>query len=75
MKVELIKETKPNGEVLWYTKSDGVFISGTLSFDEQEAIIKHDYFIVNCEPSKEEVIKTTEIYFFCYQLDQVSIKD
>ena len=37
MKIEFIKETKMDGEVVYYTKVDGRYINNSLSFNEKNA--------------------------------------
>lgn len=42
-KFEFVQETKrTNGEVSWYTKCDGIYVSYSVSFDKE---IAYNYFI------------------------------
>lgn len=63
MKKEFIKETLPDGGVIYLTEADGLFVSGSLSSKEPEA---REFF--NSYPvtkAKKEVLETVEIYYEC----------
>jgi hypothetical protein len=61
MKFEFIYENNLlNGEICWYTKKDGEYVSDSYSFDEEAAVKKFE-LIVKGETIKTEVVKTIEI--------------
>jgi len=47
MTIEFIKETKANGDQLYYTKVDDMYISSTLSFNIDEAKAMYDNVVKN----------------------------
>ena len=58
MKLELIKETRVDGSVIYFTEKNGSYVSDSLSRDEKQAKerfenIKNDIF-------RKEVIETFE---------------
>ena len=63
MKIEFIKETKTNGDVCYYTMTNGYYVNNSLSFDEAKAkelfeLIKKDYTALD---PKKTVLDTFEI--------------
>jgi hypothetical protein len=62
MKFELIKEVKPNGSVMYYTKMDGSYVSDSVAFDEVKAKSLYDFFVTNqTNKSVELVLESVEI--------------
>ncbi|MGI9137648.1 MAG: hypothetical protein ACR2IM_01275 [Sediminibacterium sp.] len=61
MKLELVKETKPNGSILYSIQKDGLYVSNTATSDLQQA---ETFFnnIVNGSATETtvEIIKTIE---------------
>ena len=37
MKIELVKETKNDESIMYFVQVDGVFVSGTLTYDESKS--------------------------------------
>ena len=61
-KYELVKETKPNGAIFYYTTKDGLYVDSSLSSDYNKAleffnIIKERGSIV----PKVEVLESVEV--------------
>ena len=47
MKIEFIKETKANGEQMYYTRVNDSFVSSTLSFNVDDAKAIYDKIVKN----------------------------
>lgn len=63
MKFEFIKEEGPNDKVCYYTKANGRFVDGSLSFEEEKARNSFDFYVRNNtnKSSVETVVETVEI--------------
>ena len=62
MKFELIKELKPNGSVMYYTRMDGYYVSDSVAFDEVKAKELYDFFVTyRTIKSVEVVIESVEV--------------
>ena len=58
-KYEFIQETDNIlGDVVYYTRSEGIFIQGSLSHDREKAWQKFLNIASNVEPTKIEVLET-----------------
>ena len=62
MKIELVKETMPDGSIRYSVETDGVYVTGTVTSDEAEA---HRFYTRCVEHRgrvpKREVILSAEI--------------
>jgi hypothetical protein len=62
MKIELVKETKANGEVIYFTNVDGKYVNDSLTLNEEKAreiyegIVKNKGKYINVE-----ILELTEI--------------
>jgi hypothetical protein len=62
MKIQFIKETKANGEQMYYTKVDDSYISSTLSYNVDEAKAIYDNVVKNNgKYITTEVLESVEI--------------
>ena len=62
MKIELIKETKANDEVMYYTNVDGHFVDKSLSFNYDKAKQIFDNIVKNNgEYNTKETIESVTI--------------
>lgn len=62
MKIEFIKETKIDGKVFYYTKVEGRFIDGSLSFKQEDAKVIYDNIVKNKgKINFEEVLESVEV--------------
>lgn len=61
MKIELKKETKPDGTVRWFTEIDGSYVDGSLMLTEQKAIEVFEFIKSNKGIIKSETIKSETI--------------
>lgn len=62
MKIELVKETKLDGAVLFFTEIDGSYVSDSLSRDYDKAYGFYQTLVkYNGDKSNKEVIKSTEL--------------
>lgn len=62
MKIEFIKETKVDGKEFYYTKVEGRFIDGSLSFKQDEAKVVYDNIVKNKgKINFEEVLESVEV--------------
>ena len=62
MKIEFIKETKVDGREFYYTKVEGRFIDGSLSFKQDEAKTIYDNIVKNKgKINFEEVLESVEV--------------
>lgn len=62
MKIEFVKETKVNGSTLYYTKINGMFADGSLTFKQDEAKTIYDNIVKNKgKIDFEEVLEVIEV--------------
>ena len=62
MKIEFIKETKVDGREFYFTRVDGKFVDGSLSFKQDEAKTIYDNIVKNKgKLNLEEVIESVEV--------------
>ena len=62
MKIEFIKETKVDGREFYFTRVDGKFVDGSLSFKQDEAKTIYDNIVKNKgKLNLEEVIESAEV--------------
>jgi hypothetical protein len=62
MKIQFIKETKANGDQLYYTMVDDMYISSTLSHNVDEAKAIYDNVVKNLgKYVTTEVLESVEI--------------
>lgn len=45
MKIEFIKETRLNGDVIYYTNADGYYVDGSLELVETKAKERFDFIV------------------------------
>ena len=60
MKIELIKETKLNGDVFYFIEENGVYIRDSTTMDFAHALKLYDFYLTN-GGTKKEVLKSTEL--------------
>jgi hypothetical protein len=61
MKIELVKQTKPDG-VTWYTNTDGRYVDGSLELTEEKARVNFEF--IKAHGGKlifDEIIETIEL--------------
>ena len=62
MKIDFIKETKADGDVFYFTRVNGNFIDGSLSFDSDKAKTMYNNIVKNKgKLNLEEVLESVEI--------------
>lgn len=62
MKIEFIKETKVDDREFYFTRVDGKFVDGSLSFKQDEAKTIYDNIVKNKgKLNFEEVIESVEV--------------
>jgi hypothetical protein len=62
MKFEFIKELRPNGNAMYYTRMNGNYVSDSVSFDEAKAKELYDFFVAHRTiKSVEVVIESVEV--------------
>jgi hypothetical protein len=62
MKIEFIKETKIDGSKFYFTKVDGKFIDGSLSFDNDKAKVIYNNIVAHKgKMNFEEVLESVMI--------------
>lgn len=62
MKIEFVKETKVDNRTFYFTRVDGRFIDGSLSFTQDEAKAIYDNIVDNKgRINFEEVIESVEV--------------
>ena len=62
MKIEFIKETKVDSRIFYFTRVDGRFIDGSLSFKQDEAKVIYDNIVKNKgKINFEEVLESVEV--------------
>ena len=62
MKIDFIKETKVDGSTFYFTRVNGQFIDGSLSFNNDKAKAMYDNIVSNKgKINFEEVIESVEI--------------
>ena len=59
MKIEFIKETKANGDVIYFTEIEGRFMDGTLSLNEEKGREYYDSVVNSGGLKIKEVISST----------------
>ena len=71
MKIEFIKETKANSEVMYYTNVDGRFVDKSLSFDYDKAKKIFDNIVKNNGEydTKETIESVTISTQYCVEYD------
>ena len=60
MRIQLIKEVNELGKTFYYVTKEGLLVSGTLTFNFQEAVDSYNLVVANAKPSKE-VLEEIEI--------------
>lgn len=62
MKIEFVKEEKSNGDVFYFTKVNGTFVNGSLSYDQDKARQRYNFIITkqSIEPI-ETVLESVEV--------------
>jgi type I site-specific restriction-modification system R (restriction) subunit len=58
-KIQLVKETKEDGSLVFFIKINDQ--TKTAHYDFEEAVAKYNYYAELYQPAKEEVIMETEI--------------
>jgi hypothetical protein len=58
MKIEFIKETKANGDVIYFTEIEGRFMEGTLSLNEEKGREYYNGVLSNGGVRIKEVISS-----------------
>lgn len=61
MKIELIKETQPDGRVRYFTEINGKYVDGSLMLTEDKATEVFDFIKSNKGIIKSETIKSETI--------------
>lgn len=61
MKIELKKETKPDGTIRYFTEIDGSYVDGSLMLTEDKAKQVFDFIKSNKGIIKSETIKSETI--------------
>lgn len=61
MKVDFIKEVKPNGDIFYYTTIDGAYVDSSLSKDSIEAIETYEKILEGKNRPEITIIRTTII--------------
>ena len=59
MKIEFVKETKANGDVIFFTEIEGRFMEGTLSLNEEKGREYYTEVVNNRGLRIKEVISST----------------
>jgi predicted transcriptional regulator len=61
MKIELVKETKVNGEVIYFTNVDSKYVNDSLTLNEEKAKVIYDNIVKNKgEYTSVEILESTE---------------
>jgi hypothetical protein len=62
MKIEFVKETKADGDILYFTKVDGMFADKSLSFKYDVAKLIYDNIVKNNgKYTNTEILESIEI--------------
>jgi hypothetical protein len=61
MKIELVKETKVNGSVIYFTNVDDKYVNDSLTLNEEKAKVIYDNIVKNKgEYTNVEILESTE---------------
>lgn len=58
-KIQLVKETKEDGQVVYFVNVDGICRSAHYNFEE--AVAKYNLLVEVYQPKTEEIVMETEI--------------
>jgi hypothetical protein len=61
MKLEFIKEVKPDSTIFYYTKANDIFVEGSLSLDEDVARVMFDNIVKTKQVKPVETVLKTVI--------------
>ncbi len=61
MKLEFIKEVKPDSTIYYYTKANDIFVEGSLSLDEDVARVRFDNIVKTKQVKPVETVLKTVI--------------